>query len=155
MQGVTGSSPVVSTKMKRTPVWCPFHFDGSTAQQARKLCLRIWFAFPLQSDGSSLTVGKARNIDALHQNPVVYLVLHFSSLPLDILILVWYNCKCQTNRIFLLWVFFYLGDIIPFFCIPYVIWTSAKMRTPRRRVCYISLSFDLFGDNRSLRFSVR
>ena len=54
-------------------------------------------------------------------------------------------------------IFFSYGDNIPFFRISFLSVNSAKLQVPWvKKICFRYLVlFKLFGDNRSLRFSVR
>ena len=147
MQGVTGSSPVVSTKVSHIRVGLFFCGNNIGLEAARKFYLRIWFAYPTRRSTSSLVNGKVRNIDAKRQNPLVRLFLFFSLYPLIFRFICGkINLPNKSNS--LLGVFFLYGIIIPFFGILYISTNLVKMQIPRCRVCkcpYASICLATIG----------
>ena len=65
----------------------------------------------------------------------IFFQIIFLDKTIDISFSLCYNENAKQIEYLVKGYFFYIGDIIPFFCILYAIWTLVKLRTPRRRVC--------------------
>ena len=134
MQGVTGSSPVVSTKQKRHPQRCLFLFGEALLDQLALLSLFALMLcnlamFTLGSCANlvripSLTeycvIRRVRPTNSKIQLSNLIIFLHrclfiFLSFPLEMSIFLWYNNLAKQIEYFALGVFFLLWDNYTFF----------------------------------------